>query len=143
MTMTQAAVLETFAAPTVAAPSKARLWAGRVLSGIGVLFMLVDSAFKFTTHAAVQEAMAKLGWSMKLGPYLGAIALACTLLYVVRRTSVIGAVLMTGYLGGAVATHVRVGGPAFSIVFPFIIAAFFWGGLLLRNERVRAVMMGE
>ena len=141
--MTQSAALETFTAPLVAAPSKARLWAGRVLSGIGVAFMLVDSAFKFSTHAAVEEATANLGWSMTLAPYLGAIALACTLLYVVRRTGVIGAVLMTGYLGGAVATHVRVGGPAFSIVFPFIVGAFFWAGLLLRDERVRAVVMGK
>ncbi len=141
--MTQAAVLETLAAPAPAAPSKARLWTGRVLSGIGVAFMLVDGAFKFTTHPAVEDANAHLGWSMQLAPYLGVIALACTLLYVIRRTRVTGAVLMTGYLGGAVATHVRVEGPAFSIVFPFIVGAFFWGGLLLRDERVRAVVMGR
>ena len=123
-----------------AAVSKKRLWAGRIMSGLLALFLLLDGAAKLAKPAPVVEGTIKLGYSESVILPLGIVLLACTILYVIPRTAVLGAILLTGYLGGAVATHVRVGDPVFSILFPVIIGVLIWGGLYLRDDRLRALI---
>lgn len=120
--------------------SRPALWTGRVLSGIAVLFLLMDGAMKLVKPPQVTEAMQKLGYpdGMTLG--LGILLLGCTLLYAFRRTSVLGAVLLTGYLGGAISTHVRAETGTFSMVFPVIVGAMLWGGLYLREPRLHDLL---
>src|SRR5258707_2837172 len=102
-----------------ASSSKKRVWVGRVLSGLVVLFLIPDGIIKFIKPAPVVEAFAHLGWPLSTSVTLGIILLLCTVLYAIPRTSVLGAILLTGYLGGAVATHLRIGDPLFShILFP-------------------------
>jgi hypothetical protein len=120
--------------------SKKMLWAGRVISAIPVLFLLFDGGAKLVKPAPVVEATVRLGYPESVITGLGILLLVCTLVYMVPRTSILGAVLLTGYLGGATATHVRVGGPLFAILFPSILGALIWGGLLLRDERLRSLM---
>ncbi len=127
----------TYAAPV----SKARLSAGHILSAVPVLFLLFDSVIKFTTIEPVVESFRQLGYPVSLGLGIGVIELVCLVLYVIPRTSVLGAILLTGYLGGAVATHVRVGSPLLThILFPIYVAALVWGGLFLREGRLRALI---
>lgn len=125
-------------------PSKKMIITGRVLSGLAVAFLLFDAILKFFVDKLPPEALeanANLGWDISKMPLVGSILLVCTILYVIPRTAVIGAVLLTGYLGGAIATHVRVGNPLFShTLFPIYIALFIWGGLYLRDVRVRKMI---
>jgi hypothetical protein len=124
-----------------AAPlSKSMLWAGRIMSALPILFLLMDGAMKLVKPAMVVDATVKLGYRENVIFPLGVVLLACTLLYVMPRTAVLGAILLTGYLGGAVATHVRMGEGVFSIVFPIIFGVLIWGGLFLRDARVRALI---
>jgi hypothetical protein len=128
-------------APAQAVPSKKGVWAGRILSGLVALFLIPDGIIKFIKPAPVVDAFAHLGWPLALAIPLGIVLLACTTLYVIPRTSVLGAILLTGYLGGAVATHLRVGDPLFShILFPTYLGVLLWLGLYLRDERLRAVI---
>ena len=123
--------------------SKKSLWAGRIMSGLVIAFLAVDVVIKFVkpAPAPVLETFARLGWSLSLGPVLGMILLVSTALYVIPNTSVLGAILLTGYLGGAVATHFRVGDPLFShILFPTYLGVLLWGGLYLREPRLRALL---
>ena len=116
-------------------------WAGRVLSALPVAFLVFDAAIKLVHPAFVTEASAKIGWPDAVITPLGCVLLACVALYVVPRTAVVGAVLLTGYLGGAVATHLRVGDPMFShTLFPIYFGIMLWGGLYLRDARVRAAV---
>ena len=116
------------------------LWAGRILSGLAVVFLIFDVAMKFLMPPAAVEGTRQLGWPESAMLTLGVIQLICLALYLIPRTAVIGAVLWTGYLGGAIATHVRVGNPLFShTLFPIYVAAFLWAGLWLRDRRVRAL----
>ena len=127
-------------APTASASSAAR-WTGRVLSGIAVLFLLFDATFKLFATAEALAGSPDLGWSLRQLPTLAAIQLACLALYPVPRTAPLGAVLWTGYLGGAIATHLRLDNPLFShVLFPIYVAALIWGGLYLRDARVRALL---
>lgn len=121
--------------------SKKMLWAGRITSGLGVLFLAFDGTFKlFAPPEAVQSTEA-LGWSGNMLFGIGVLQLSLLALYLLPRTSILGALLWTGYLGGAVATHVRVGNPAFShALFPTYIAALLWLGLWLRDARLRALL---
>jgi hypothetical protein len=114
-------------------------WAGWVLSGLPVAFLILDGVTKLVKPAPVVEATGKLGYSESVILPLGIVLLACAALYVIPRISVLGAVLLTGYLGGAVASHLRHGDPVFSICFPIIIGALLWGGLVLRDPQLRAV----
>jgi hypothetical protein len=123
-----------------AAVSKKRLWAGRILSGLLSLFLLADSVAKLVKPAPVVEGTIKLGYSESVILPLGIVLLACTIIYMIPRTAVLGAILLTGYLGGAVATHVRVGDPLFSVLFPVIFGMLIWGGLYLRDDRLRALI---
>jgi hypothetical protein len=115
---------------------------GAVLSAAAVLFLLLDAAMKLLAMPFVLEASAQLGYpaSAEFARGLGALLLGCTLLYVWPRTAVVGAILLTGYLGGAIAAHVRVSHPLLShTLFGVYIALFTWGGLFLRDARVRAL----
>ncbi len=116
-------------------------WAGRILSGIAVLFLLWDGAIKLLVLAPVAEAFVRLGYPVSLSVGIGVLELACLAIYVIPRTSLLGAVLLTGFLGGAVATHVRVEDPLLThALFPIYVGALVWGGLVLRNDRVRALV---
>ena len=118
----------------------AAVWSGRVLSVIPALFLFVDGAMKLVQPAVVVETTVQLGYPESVITGLGVVLLLCTALYVIPQTAVLGAILLTGYLGGAVATHVRVGGDLFSVVFPVIVGALLWGGLVLRNRRLRTLL---
>ena len=119
--------------------SKKALWAGRILSALAILFLLFDAVVKLLRHPVAVEGAIQLGYPESVVFGLGIVLLVCLVLYLVPRTSVLGAILFTGYLGGAVATHVRVGNPVFShILFPTYVAAFLWAGLWLRDQRLRA-----
>jgi hypothetical protein len=117
--------------------SKGMLWAGRVVSALPALFLFVDGAMKLVKPAVVVETTLQLGYPESVILGLGIVLLACTVLYSIPRTSVLGAILLTGYLGGAVATHVRVNESGFSILFPVILGALLWGGLYCRDRRLR------
>lgn len=120
--------------------SKKMLWAGRIMSYLPALFLLFDAISKLVKPAPVVEATVKLGYPESVVVPLGIVLLVCTLLYLIPKTAVLGAILLTGYLGGAVATHVRVGGSAFEIFFPVIFGILLWGGLHLRDERLRRLI---
>ena len=120
--------------------SSGKLWAGRILTALPVLFLLFDVVIHFTKPAPVVTAFEALGWSVSLSVPLAIIELACLVLYLIPRTSVLGAVLLTGYLGGAVATNLRVGAPLVTnVLFPVYVGVFLWGGLYLRDARLREV----
>jgi DoxX-like family len=124
-----------------AAPaSKVGLWAGRVLTALPVLFLLFDGVAKVMKVAPVMEASARLEIPGDVIPGLGAVLIAATLVYAFPRTSLLGAIVLTGYLGGAICAHLRAGDPAFPTVFPGLVAAMVWGGLYLREPRLRALI---
>lgn len=123
--------------------SRAQFWTGRVLSGLAVLFFLMDAGMKIPPAPQVLTTMADIGWpaTAEMARTLAAILLACTALYVWPRTSVLGAILLTGYLGGAIATHLRIESPLFShTLFSLYIAGPMWLGLWLRNAELRALV---
>jgi hypothetical protein len=120
--------------------SKGATVGGYVLSGLPVIFLLLDGVMKLFKPAFVVDATTKLGYQESTIVPLGIVLVVCTLIYLFPATSVLGAILLTGYLGGAVATHVRMGEGAFPIVFPVILGAFVWGGLYLRDPRLRALV---
>jgi len=128
-------------ASQVAAPSKAQKWTGYVLSTLVVLFLLMDSIMKLLKLPMVLDASAKLGFSAPVVFTIGVILLLCVILYVIPQTSVLGAILLTAYLGGAVCTQLRLGNPLFGyILFPTYLGALLWLGLYLREPRLRALV---
>lgn len=114
-------------------------WAGRILTAVVALFLLADAVMHIVKPAPVITAFAQLGVPLRLAVPLGILELACVALYLLRRTTVLGAVLLTGYLGGAVATQARAGSPVFETLFPVIVGALVWGALLLRDEELLTV----
>ena len=120
--------------------SKTTLWIGRIVSYLPALFLLVDGAAKLVKPPAVVEATVNLGYSESTIIPIGILLIICTILYLIPTTSVLGAILLTGYLGGAVATHVRTGESLFSIVFPVIFGILLWLGLYLRDDRLKALI---
>jgi hypothetical protein len=121
--------------------SRATLWAGRILTGLFAVFILGASVAPKLLHMPIaEEIMAQLGWPAGFAFMIGLIELGCLILYLIPRTSVLGAVLMMGLLGGAMATQIRAGSPLFShILFSVYLGLFMWGGLWLRNPMLRAV----
>jgi hypothetical protein len=116
---------------------------GYALSGVVILFMLFDGGIKLVPPAMVMETTAQLGYpaTASFARGLGILGLSCTVLYAIPRTSVLGAILLTGYLGGTVATHLRVGSPIFShMLFGVYLGILLWGGLYLRDERLRSLV---
>jgi len=116
------------------------VWTGRILSLLCVLFLLMDSLMKVFKAKLAVDATKDLGYPESTVVWIGVVLLVCTIVYALGQTSVLGAVLLTGYLGGAIASNVRADKPVFNIIFPLIIAAMIWGGLLLRCGKVRQVM---
>ena len=121
-------------------PVTAKLvWTGRVISGLAVAFLLMDGAMKLFKPAPVIDASRQLGLPESSIVGIGVLLLACTLVHIVPRTAIFGAVLLTGYLGGAVATQLRAGNGWFNLLFPVIIGALVWLGLWLRDPRARGL----
>ena len=120
--------------------SKKMIWTGRIISVLPALFLLMDGIMKLFKPVFVVEATVKLGYPESTIIGMGIVLLACTALYLIPRTAILGAILLTGYLGGAVATHVRVGESLFSILFPVIFGVLLWGGLWLRDKQLRALI---
>jgi hypothetical protein len=116
------------------------LWTGRVISTLSVLFLLMDGVMKLVKPAIVVETTRQLGYPESTIVGIGILLLASTVLYIIPRTAILGAILLTGYLGGAVATHVRVSAGWFPIIFPVIMGVLVWGGIYLRDERLRALI---
>jgi len=127
------------AAPT-APVSKQALWAGRILGALPLLMLLPSATMKFLKPPEVIEGFVRLGYPESLALGLGILELACTAVYLIPRTSVLGAILLTGYLGGATATHVRVGDPFSMFIIPVILGVLVWGGLFLCDPRLRALI---
>lgn len=116
-------------------------WTARSMSALAAAFLAFDGALKFTDLTVVHEATAQLGVPLALNPTIGTILLACVALYVFPPTAILGAILLTGYLGGAVATHLRVGNPlATHTLFPTYVGLLVWGGLYGRDPRLRALV---
>ncbi len=121
--------------------SNKALWAGRILSGLVVAFLLLDGAIKLIPLDIVVQTSQELGIPVHLARTLGVLTLAGTILYAIPRTSVLGAILLTGYLGGAIYTHVRAGSPLLThTLFGVYLGLLIWGGLWLRDDRVRALI---
>src|SRR5687768_15194530 len=128
-------------APSPARPSSATRRAGLALTAVAVLFLAFDTTLKVVAAKEAVDGTVQLGWAPHHLPVLAAIEVVCLLLYLVPRTAPLGAVLWTGYLGGAIATHLRLDNPLLShVLFPIYVAAFVWGGLYLRDARVRALL---
>jgi len=125
----------------VAESSKAMLWTGRVVTGLVALFLAFDSTIKLMQLDIVREAMQPLGYADHLGLVIGIIEAICLVLYVVPQTAVLGTILITSVLGGAIASHLRVGDPLFShVLFGVYVGILAWGGLYLRDEKLRALI---
>lgn len=116
------------------------LWTGRILSGLLVLFLLFDSIPKIMKASFVMKAFAQLGYPLRLAPVIGAILLVCIIFYVIPRTSILGAILLTGYLGGATELNLRTGNPWFETIIPVIFGVLVWGSLYLRDPRLRSLI---
>ena len=119
---------------------KAKLWTGYILTGLVSLLLLLDGVMKLFKPVLVVEATTKLGYPENTIVPIGLVLVICTVLYLLPITSVLGAILLTGYLGGAVATHVRVSEGVFPIIFPVILGLLLWGGLFLRDSRLRELL---
>jgi len=123
--------------------STASVWIGRVLSGLLIMFLAFDGAIKLVPLQVVTDTMIELGYSGSVDQarLLGVLTLLCTILYAIPRTSILGAILLTGYLGGAMATHLRIGNPLFThLLFGLYLGVMAWGGLYLRDARLRALI---
>ena len=126
-------------AEAVHPPKKWVLWSGRILSALPILMMLMSATLKFMRPPqAVDSFVHQFGYPENELLILGVVELACAALYAIPRTAFLGAILVTGYLGGAIATHARIGDPAF--VSPLVLGIFAWAGLYLRDDRLRALM---
>ncbi len=121
--------------------SKKMLWTSYIISVLPSLFLMLDGVLKLIKPAAVVEATEKLGYPESVILPLGIVLLTCVALYLMPKTSVLGAILLTGYLGGAAATHVRGGGSVFEILFPVIFGALIWLGIYLRDERLQRAIL--
>src|SRR2546430_3423997 len=136
-----AASVETTRDFMAAAVSKKGLWIGRILSGLAVLFLVFDGVTKVMKVPAVMQASAQMQYPLGLIPVIGIVLLVCTAVYAIPRTSILGAILLTGYLGGAVEAQLRVGNPLFAeTLFPVYFSVLIWGGLFLRERRLRALL---
>lgn len=129
------------AAPASEAALKWMPWAGYALSTLVILLLLMDATMKVLRLPVVLETTAQIGWPAATVVPLGIVLLICTALYAFPRTAVLGAILLTAYLGGAVATHARIGSPVFShMLFGVYLGVMLWGGLYLREDRLRALV---
>jgi hypothetical protein len=124
--------------------SKGQLWTSRIMGGLVILFMLFDSIFKFVPNEEALKGTVDLGFQAHHLPILGTLGLISILLYAFPRTEFLGAVLLTGYWGGAIATHLRMDNPLFThILFPVYLAILAWGALWLKNAQFREFILGK
>ncbi len=124
---------------TARMPKRLTLWAGRILTALPILLMLFSASMKFAgTPQMVDQFVNRFGYAASVAPVLGTVELACVVLYAIPRTAVLGAILLTGFLGGAIATHVRIGDPSF--LMPLGLGMVAWAGLYLREERLHALL---
>lgn len=139
--MAEATMGERWAGNDMAEVSTGRLWTGRVIAGLLALFFLVDAAMKFVQPKAVAESFVQSGWPIAVSSTLGALLLVSTILFLIPRTCILGAILLTGYLGGAVAANLRLQEPLFShTLFPVYFGVLLWGSLWLREPRLCALV---
>jgi len=124
-------------------PTKARLWTGRILTGLMALFLIADGISHIIMPPQVVEPFNHLGIPVSVGPALGVVVLLCVALHLIPRTSHLGVVLLTAYLGGAVSIHVRAKDPVFDTVFPIVICVLVWLGLYLRDQQVKDFILGK
>lgn len=124
-------------ATATARPSSKMVWAGRIISALVVLFLVAGSSYGLIKHEELAPQMARMGFSASLGIKIPITCIICALIYAFPRTAVLGAVLLTGYFGGATLTHIRIGEPFFA---PIVVAVLAWGGIFLRDERLRALL---
>jgi hypothetical protein len=120
--------------------STKRLWTGRVISTIVILFLLFDAIIKLIKVAPVLQAFERLGYPPGIAVAIGSILLACVVVYSIPRTSILGAILLTAYLGGATASQMRISAPLFETLFPVIFAVLMWAGIFLRDSRLSAII---
>ena len=125
------------AAKTTAQPSKKAIWLGRIMSALPVLLLIFSATLKFIKPAGVVQGLEHAGIPLHLATPIGIIEIACALMYAIPRTAVLGAILVTGYMGGATLTHVRIGEPW---VVEVLVGVFAWGGLYLRDPRIRELI---
>ncbi len=128
------------ASSQTAVASKGMLWTGRILTGLMALFFILDGVGHLMKPAPVVDAFARLGYPLSASVGIGVLLLICTAIYVTPRTSVLGAVLLTGYLGGAVSTQVRAGSSLFETIFPVILGTLAWAGLFVRDAELRQII---
>jgi hypothetical protein len=142
MTLTETLDLEDQTQKTIQTvhTSKAAHWTGRIISGLMILFMMFDGVTKLMKVEPVLKAAAQLGFSVQEIVGIGIVALICTFVYLIPHTSILGAILLTGYLGGATAIQVHAGNPLFETLFPVIFGAFVWAGLFARDQRLRELI---
>jgi len=133
---TQANPLPNFATFT----SKTWIWVGRIVTALVILFCAFDGLMKVIKEPHVIAASAEIGFSASEMVLIGVLMLACTVLYAIPRTAILGAVLLTGYLGGAVLANIHVGHPLFECIFPVIFGALAWGGIFVREPRLRELI---
>ncbi len=129
--------MQPFANGSSGVTSKVQIWAGRILTGFAALFLAMDGVMKLLKPAFVVKATVELGYPESEIVGIGVVLLVCTLLYVFPRTQILGAILLTGYLGGAIASKIRVGAKWSDVIFAFTFAGLVWAGLWLRDARVR------
>jgi hypothetical protein len=124
--------------------SKPRLWTARITGGLVIAFMLMDSTFKIIPNEAVAAGIVGLGYQAHHIPIFGTLGFISMLLFAIPNTQILGAILLTGYFGGAIATHVRLDHPLFShILFPVYLALLAWGSLWLKNDRLRKLILNK
>jgi hypothetical protein len=116
------------------------LWAGYILSGLAALFLLMDGGMKLFKPTFVVRDTLQVGYPESAIVGIGVVLLSCTLLYLIPHTSVLGAIVLTGYLGGAVASNVRAAMPPFNVLFPIAFGGLVWAGLLLRDSRLEPLL---
>jgi len=119
------------------ASSKKLVWAGRIISALVVLVMLFSAAMKLSQSEEISKGFEHLGWPARLAVTLAIVEIVCTVLYIIPQTAVLGAILITGYLGGAIATHVRLGEP---FIMPAVLGVLTWLALVFRDARLRSVL---
>lgn len=126
------------------AVSKARIWTSRIMGGLVIAFMLIDSIFKLFPNEIVTAGTVELGYQPHHIPIMGVLGFLSTLLFIIPRTQIIGAILLTGYFGGAIATHVRLDNPLFThILFTVYLGILAWGSLWLKNEKLRNLILNK
>jgi len=134
----------TFVTPAIQSSHRVALRIGRIVTAVPVLFLVFDSVIKLIVAGPVVTAFGELGYPVHLASVIGALELVCLSLYLVPRTSLLGAVLLTGYLGGAVASHVRIESPLLThTLFPIYVGVLLWAGLVLRDGALRSFILGR